>query len=144
MQVKFVQASEPEYPQLCELRYQVFFQMHHLPFEILFDAQEASSLHAIISTEFQVIACGRLTPSSDFYQISQMAVAPEWQRQGLGGKIMTALVERAIAERAEVLMLQARLNAISFYQKFGFISIDSVFASTKTRLPHIKMQRLLY
>ncbi len=47
--VRFVTPQDAEYPQICALRYRLFFQAHHLPFDILYDAQEVRSLHAVIT-----------------------------------------------------------------------------------------------
>jgi predicted GNAT family N-acyltransferase len=139
MQVKFIQPSDPEYRSMCNLRYRVFFEAHQLPFNILFDDQEASSLHAVIPHQLQVVACGRLTPSkTGIYQVSQMAVDPAWQRQGLGRAILLALIEQAV--EAHTLVLHARLAAVPFYQQFGFVPTGEIFASTKTGVPHIEMQ----
>jgi GNAT superfamily N-acetyltransferase len=180
--IRFVTAPDLEYALLCDLRYRVFFAPHQLPFEILFDAQEAISFHAIYSQlpsqavksiadfgdEFlferragrasqikihpsikqgpaslpqPVLACGRLTPNlNGIYQISQMAVEPLYQRQGLGQAILRALIDRASLEQAEMLTLNARLSAVSFYQKFGFVTVGQPFASAKTSIPHVEMQ----
>jgi predicted GNAT family N-acyltransferase len=163
--IRFITAQAPEYAQIyaqiCDLRYRVFFAAHQLPFETVFDAQEAASLHAIYSsplaevlltppieqsftlTAQPVLAYGRLTPNpSGIYQISQMAVEPRYQRQGLGQAILQALIERADAEQAKMLTLNARLSAVPFYQRFGFVTVGQPFASAKTGLLHIEMQLL--
>jgi predicted GNAT family N-acyltransferase len=146
MEVRFVTPQDPEYPYLCALRYRLFFQAHHLPKDILFDAQETCSLHAVITHDEtpSVLAYGRLTPASDqVFQISQMVVAPEWQHQGLGRAIVAALLEHAAAHRAHTILLDARTDAMGFYQKLGFERTSDVFPSAKTGVPHVRMQKKL-
>lgn len=140
--LKFVQPQDPEYSLLCSLRYRVFFQAQQLPFETLFDDYETSSLHlAVVPASQQVVACGRLTLlESRTARISQMAVDPLWRQQGYGAMILEALIERAAAEQVQTLTLQARLSAVPFYQKFGFVPIGKTFASAKTGIPHQPMQ----
>lgn len=145
-EVRFVTAENAEYSKICTLRYRLFFQAHHLPFDILFDAQEARSLHTVITHQetHDVLAYGRLTPGADeIFQISQMVVAPEWQHQGLGKAIIMALLERAAAEQAHTIVLDARTDAVGFYEKLGFEQISDVFPSAKTGVLHVRMQKKL-
>ena len=77
----------------------------------------------IIDNEDNVIAVGRLEKSSQFTgQIRFMAVSPEVQGLGLGRQIIAALEQQAKILGITELTLNARENALSFYQKLGYIS----------------------
>ena len=58
--------------------------------------------------------------------IANVAVAPEYRKQGFGKRIFQALVERSFARGAERLFLEVResnLPAIALYTGFGFRQI---------------------
>jgi predicted GNAT family N-acyltransferase len=61
--------------------------------------------------------------------------------QGLGMRILQALVEAATKRGASLLVLNARVTKMQIYQKFGFQTVDEVFGSPMTGVPHIKMQK---
>jgi predicted GNAT family N-acyltransferase len=144
--VKFIQIDSPEYQQALELRYQLFYQMHHLPFEVVFTSQETAAFHviAVDARTSQVIAYGQLaqnTPTE--WQICQMVVEHSWQGRGLGSQIMAALLQKAELLKAKVMILEARVTKVEFYQKLGFIATSTEFPSLKTGVPHIRMQKCL-
>ena len=143
-QLKFVEYGSPEYHQAAQLRYRLFYQEHCIPFESIFDPQEEQDLHLVITAnpENHVLAYGRLGQKSfDQFQIYQMVVEPEYQGQGLGMLILQALTEAATHQEAAILILNARVTKVQFYQRSGFEPIGEVFASSSTGVPHIKMQK---
>ena len=143
-QLKFVEYGTLEYQQAAQVRYRLFYQEHGIPFESIFDPQEKQNLHLVITnkTQHQVLAYGRLDrKSSDEFQICQMVVEPEYQRQGLGTLILSQLTQVAINQGASLVILNARVTKVHFYQKYGFETIGEVFASSSTGVPHIKMQK---
>lgn len=56
--------------------------------------------------------------------VSTVAVAPRWQDRGLGTRLMRALMEGRDGLK---LTLDAREGAESFYERFGFERVSSVF-----------------
>jgi predicted GNAT family N-acyltransferase len=79
--------------------------------------------------------------SSRWSAAAALYLVPECQGHGLGMRILQALMEKAIEQDARLLTLNARVAKMQFYQKFGFKPVGEVFASTKTGVPHIKMQK---
>ena len=143
-QLKFIDRGSPEYHQAARLRYRLFYQEHGIPFESIFNPQEEQDLHLVIKNnpDDRVLAYGRLGQNSiDEFQIHQMVVEPEYQGQGLGRIILQTLIEAAINQGANRLVLNARIPKVKFYQKSGFETIGKVFASSSTGVPHIKMQK---
>jgi predicted GNAT family N-acyltransferase len=115
MDVRFAEINSPEYFSLCDLRYRVFFQARSFPRDLIFDSDEQSSWHAVVTLEnsTDAIACGRLTLlSAEECKISQMAVDPLWQGKGLGSAIMAALLAKAIDLGAKSAVVDARSSAI--------------------------------
>jgi predicted GNAT family N-acyltransferase len=145
-QVKLIEYGSDEYNQAAQLRYRLFYQEHQIPFASIFSPQEAQDWHMVITTppEERVLAYGRLSQNSaSEFQIYQMVVAPEYQGQGLGRRILQGLTELAIEQGAKCLVLNARVTQMHFYQKSGFETIGNIFASLMTGVPHIKMQKQL-
>lgn len=143
-QLKLIEYGSDEYHQAAQIRYDLFYHEHNILFESIFEPQEKQDLHLAItaSSRNHVLAYGRLGQNSlDEFQIYQMVVMPECQGQGLGKRILQALTERAIERGARRLILNARVTKVKFYQKFGFESVGTVFASSMTGVPHIKMQK---
>ncbi len=142
--VELIEYNSREYHQACQLRYELFFAEGNLPWEVVLDKRHANYFHAAIVVRDRVVAYGQLAPQSDrLYQICQMVVHPNYQRQNLGSKILSTLIEIAKQQGAIALTLNARLTAVGFYQKLGFKTCGTPFPSTTTGVPHITMKRKL-
>ena len=143
--VELIQPHSTEYHRACQLRYELFFAEHNLPWDVVFNQCQANDFHAAISIEDRLVAYGQLVPQCDrIYQICQMVVEPSYQRQNLGRKILSFLIEIAKQEGAIALTLNARLTAVGFYQKLGFKTFGTPFPSITTGIPHIAMNRKMY
>ena len=72
----------------------------------------------------ELVAMGRVIGDNGcFFTIVDIAVAPEWQGQGLGKRIMTALdawLQRNVPPSAYVTLV-ADGDAKYLYEKFGFV-----------------------
>ncbi len=56
--------------------------------------------------------------------VTTLAVAPEFHRQGIGGRLLLQLARAAVAHGAENLTLEVRVSneaAIGLYRRFGFV-----------------------
>ena len=74
----------------------------------------------------QLIAAGRALSDGDYFAfICDIVVLPEFQRQGIGTRIMNALTERLTAEK---LLLACVIGQEGFYRKQGFLRHKSVMA----------------
>ena len=56
-----------------------------------------------------------------------MAVADNYQGQGLGSKIVTALEDIALDKGVSRIILQARENAVKFYERNGYEIIEKSY-----------------
>lgn len=86
------------------------------------DEQEQYAIHRmIIDAKSSILAVGRLEKISDVQgQIRFMAVEGNKQGQGLGQQIVNALEQQASMIGMTELVLNAREQAIGFYQKLGY------------------------
>ena len=77
-------------------------------------------------TDSVVIACATMIPSEyegqPAWQLRGMAVAPAWQRHGLGTRLMHYAEElaRAADPARTIIWCNARLAAIPFYERHGW------------------------
>ena len=91
------------------------------------DDFEKESFHLMITKLDQIIAIGRLhvIDNNDFKvaQIRYMAVETKMQNKGFGSLILNKLEEYAFNHKINKIILNARLNAISFYNKNGYVIV---------------------
>lgn len=86
---------------------------------------DATSFHAMIRIEEKVIACGRIHFKNEHTaQVRFMAVDSAFQGLGLGGKVLQFLEEHALKNKMQKIILQAREEAIPFYQRNGYSVIE--------------------
>jgi len=87
------------------------------------DEIEESSIHKMmVDKALGAVAVGRLHfNSSSQGQVRFMAVHPKCQGRGYGSVILNELEKIALKEGREEIILQARENAIRFYQKNGYL-----------------------
>jgi predicted N-acetyltransferase YhbS len=98
-----------------------------------------------------VDAAGRVVATSSFYplrcplrpeahpavQLQFMAVDPSVQGRGVGSAVMTEAIRRLKATGTVLLWASARDTALSFYERFGFTTVEgSGFAPPETGRPH--------
>ena len=142
--IELINYNSEEFQQACQLRYELFYAEHSLPWHIVQDESQAEYFHAAILIKNSVVAYGQLVPQNNsVYKISQMVVKPSYQGQNFGSRILLFLIEQAKKEGAIALTLNARTTAVGFYQKFGFQTHGKQFPSATTGVPHITMNRNL-
>lgn len=126
-------------PLLRSIREKVFIQEQYVPLELEWDGLDQACHHALaLSAKGDAIGCGRITPDG---HIGRLAVLPEWRRKLIGSAILELLVDYARAQHCEAAVLNAQLQAIPLYQKFGFVVEGEVFLDAN--IPHRKMKLLL-
>jgi len=86
------------------------------------DHAENISIHRMIkNNNEEIIGVGRLHKiSSDIYQVRYFAVHKDYRRIGLGIYLMKDLEEIAIKDKANYIILNARENALDFYEKLNY------------------------
>ena len=125
-------------PALQSVREAVFVREQGVPVELEWDEYDATSLHVLAEVDGDPIGTGRLLPND---QIGRMAVLPDWRGCGVGGAILTALVELAVVRGSRVVCLNAQTRAQAFYLRHGFVAEGDEFPDAG--IPHIRMRRKL-
>jgi predicted N-acetyltransferase YhbS len=88
-------------------------------------------------SSFYAVSCPLRPAARPAVQLQFMAVEPALQRRGIGGAVMTEAVRRLQATDAMLLWASARENALPFYERHGFTTIEgSGFTPAQTGRPH--------
>lgn len=115
--------STADWQAYYQLRYQVLRQPWGQPPGSERDELEADSAHRMIrDSDGTVVAVGRLHRLADGWcQIRYMAVAESMRGKGLGALVLRALERQALEWGCRQLTLNARENALAFYQQLGYL-----------------------
>ncbi|MFT6918727.1 MAG: thioesterase domain-containing protein [Cognaticolwellia sp.] len=114
--------NQAELAQYYQLRWQALRQPSQQPMGSEKDDLEAQSYHRVIVDDTDnIVGVGRLHNASQAQaQIRYMAISDPVRCQGLG-KLLISELERIAAEvGVKTIALNARFNAISFYQRLGY------------------------
>ena len=115
--------TSEEFKKYYNLRYEILRKPWGQPFGSERDEREETSIHRMIIDvkKREVLAVGRLQFNSIHEaQIRYMAVADEFQGQGLGSQIISALEDVALGKGIQRIVLSARENALQFYKNNGY------------------------
>ena len=134
----------PEFERYYQLRWQILRKPWDQPLGSERDGLEQESIHRmIIDVNDNVLAVGRLEKSSQFSgQIRFMAVSSKVQGQGLGQQIIAALEHQAQKLGITEVTLNAREDAIGFYQKQGY-SLQDFSHLLFDEIKHFTMSKTL-
>lgn len=122
-------------PLLRTIREKVFIQEQSVPAGLEWDGLDAGCHHALaLSGNGEAIGCGRVTPKG---HIGRVAVLPEWRHQRIGTAILELLVDYARSQNYAKVELNAQVQAIELYKKFGFEAKGKEFM--EANIPHRKM-----
>lgn len=114
--------TEKEFEAYYNLRWRVLREPWQQSKDSEKDELENKSFHIMACDENdKVIGVGRLHFNDENeVQIRYMAIAPEYERQGIGTLILEALEKKAKQEKTKTIVLDARENAIGFYKKKNY------------------------
>ena len=115
--------SSEEFRKYYNLRYEILRKPWGQPLGSERDEGEETSIHRMIINELtgEALAVGRLQYNSkEEAQIRYMAVSDDFQGQGLGSQIISALEDVARRNGNIWMILSARGNALQFYKNNGY------------------------
>ncbi len=128
------------YEQEIELR----LELLRVPLGLTFSAEElqaeSAELHFGMLDQSRLIACAVIVPRSDaLAKLRQMAVATEYQRQGVGASLVRNIESALHDRRFKAIELHAREHAAGFYENLGYRKHGPQFIEVS--LPHWKMTK---
>ncbi|MGQ0430361.1 MAG: GNAT family N-acetyltransferase [Gammaproteobacteria bacterium] len=125
-------------PALQKIRLEVFVVEQQVPESEEWDADDAVSVHALATLNREPVGTGRLNPAG---KIGRIAVVAGVRGRGIGTTILRRLLEEALRRGIRGPYLHAQLQAVPFYEKFGFASEGEVF--DEAGIPHLRMRHAL-
>jgi len=127
-----------DFQDLRRVREPVFVVEQKVPVEMEWDALDPICQHVIArDTENQPIGTGRLTPQR---KIGRLAVMPEWRGRGVGEALLVALLDAARVQRWPEVALNAQVDAVGFYEKYGFVRDGDEFDEAGIRHQSMRLQ----
>ena len=118
------------------IRFEVFVDEQKVPAEIELDDMDAVCLHAVAYDDAgKAIGTGRLLPDG---HIGRMAVRQPGRGTGVGGAILTLLMDRARARGDAAVVLNAQTVAAPFYARHGFVQLGEQFE--EAGIAHVEMR----
>lgn len=145
--LRYATLLTPITPEQWQAYYQLRWQILRAPWQQPVgseqDAFEASAVHRmILSDNAELIAVGRLHLLADAVaQVRYMAVADAWQGKGAGTMLLRELEQEAVKRHCQHITLNAREQAIGFYQRLGYRICGE--APSLFGLRHVQMQKTL-
>lgn len=124
-----------------EIRRIVFIEEQAVPLEEEWDNRDESCLHFLIWQrklawqDEQALGTARLLPDG---HVGRVAVLKEARGQGLGLRLMRAVIETARGLGHTHLELAAQSHALAFYAQLGFEAFGDEFLDAG--IPHRNMQ----
>jgi predicted GNAT family N-acyltransferase len=141
--MKIIEPSTPEeFEKYFDLRFEILRKPWGQPKSSTQDEWEKISIHVLmINEQEEAVAVGRLqinTPEEG--QIRSMAVRTENQGNGFGGKIIRFIEQKAKEKKIQKIILDARENAVHFYEKHGYRITGNSYLLFGT-IKHFRMEK---
>ncbi len=140
LKLKYITIEDSLYQKAVDIRTALFFKNMENSSELINDGYESNGIHLVCLNDDEVVGTGRLNIEDNTSIISQMAIASNFQKQGIGAKILKELIKYGEDKGLSKTVLSARETAIGFYEKFNFEPIGELYSSLKTGIIHQKME----
>ncbi|KJF97714.1 GNAT family N-acetyltransferase [Photobacterium leiognathi] len=138
VEIKIVAFDDAHRGLIRTVRDQVFIQEQHIDPEIEFDDLDSEAVHVLVMDGEQPLGTGRILVDGHIGRIAIMKAA---RGQGLGAKVVQALVEYAQQQGYPRVDLGAQTHAVDFYRKLGFMPYGDEFM--EANIPHQAMEQML-
>ncbi len=124
---------------LRQIRLEVFVVEQRVPEALEWDDADAESIHALAEDAAGApVGCARLLPDG---HIGRVAVMRTWRRQGVGAALLQRLIDEASLRGNVRAIVNAQVDAIPFYERYGFVITGGVFE--EAGIAHRVMERAL-
>ena len=126
------QAQAWAYP----VRLEVFVKEQGVPKELELDEDDPLAWHAVAELDTLIIGTARLQKNG---KIGRMAVMQAYRRHGVASAMMNALLKFGQQHGIKRFYLHAQIEALPFYERFGFVANGPVF--NEAGITHQMMKR---
>ena len=118
------------------IRESVFIVEQSVPAELEWDAEDAEAVHFLAYEGDYAIGTARLLPDGE---IGRLSVLKDWRGLKVGEMLLDAVLLEARQRGLTTLKLSAQVQAVEFYQRFGFKVVSDEFL--EAGLHHVDMLR---
>jgi N-acetylglutamate synthase-like GNAT family acetyltransferase len=142
MEIKSPQ-TDAEWKAYYALRFNVLREPWNQPLGSEVLADEDQAIHAIAVEDNEVVGVARMHESAEKQgQVRCVATATAAQGKGIGKAIMAYLEDQAKAKGWAEIVLEARENAVPFYQRIGYTIIAESYLLFG-EIQHYRMKKAL-
>ncbi|WP_305373232.1 GNAT family N-acetyltransferase [Photobacterium leiognathi] len=138
VEIKIVAFDDAHRGLIRTVREQVFIQEQQIDPEIEFDDLDSAAVHVLVMDGEQPLGTGRILTDG---HIGRIAIMKSARGQGLGAKVVQALVKYAQQQGYPRVDLGAQTHAVDFYRKLGFMPYGDEFM--EANIPHQAMEQML-
>ena len=118
------------------IRDAVFIAERSVPPELEWDSEDMDAVHFLASEGDYPIGTARLLQDGE---IGRLSVLKDWRGLKVGEALLTAAINEAEKRGLKEQKLSAQVQAIAFYERFGFTVVSDEFL--EAGLPHVNMVR---
>jgi predicted GNAT family N-acyltransferase len=139
-----IREDDPRYAEARRLRYDCLYRPLGLAWGLVEDTDGRSFEHFVaLGSDGRVLGYARLHLEDGESKVYQVVAAQEARSRGIGRALMDAAADRARDEGRHHIELDARVDALGFYERLGFTGEGETFLSARTGTPHRRMRRAL-
>ncbi|MDQ0317865.1 putative GNAT family N-acyltransferase [Pararhizobium capsulatum DSM 1112] len=120
------------------LRREVFVREQHVPADEEFDADDLTAIHFIAIKDGEVCGVLRFITKPEHVKIGRVVVRQDYRGEGIAKVMMKAAMETVIAQNDRRFHLDAQVDKVGFYEKFGFAAYGPEFMDGG--MPHRAMK----
>lgn len=121
------------------VREQVFILEQQVPEELEWDGLDTHAVH-LLARDQAGNPIGTVRMLGDGH-VGRMAVVAPWRDRGVGSALLKTIIATAHSVGMERIFLDAQVQAIGFYERFGFIAEGDEFMDAG--IPHRHMTLVL-
>ena len=130
----------PEYDEAVSIRYEVLRKPLGLEFSAAQLESEWSDVHlACYTASSEMVGCLVLSKQENALKMRQVAVREHYRGLGVGKALVEAAETFAQLNGFDTVLLNARINAVPFYERLGYEIISDTFK--EIGIDHKKMKK---
>ena len=140
MPITITVTTTPDEFDVCyDLRKEVFVDEQNVPLELEMDEYDAIATHFLLRDGDTPLGTARLLEKHGLAKIGRVAIVKSARGQGLGLRLMEAVLGEARRQGYDEAILEAQTYAIPFYERLGFVAEGDEFDDAG--IPHFLMRR---
>ncbi len=102
------------------------------------DGHDHAAMHVLGEIDGEPVACGRIRFLAGEAKLQRLAVRRAWRGRGLGGKLLTFMLDQCREHGFRRFALNAQTRAKDFYARHGFCACGEEFM--EAGIPHVRMR----